>query len=46
MPTNAEKMDLQENFQALICLPADELWQLIPTQLFFWGGNFNVDSGS
>jgi hypothetical protein len=31
------KIDLQENFPALICFPADKL-----CQLFSWGGNFTV----
>jgi hypothetical protein len=31
------KIDLQENFPALICFPADKLYQL-----FSWGGNFTV----
>jgi hypothetical protein len=35
------KIDLEENFSALSCLPADKL-----CQLFSWGGNFSVDSGS
>jgi hypothetical protein len=35
------KIDLQENFPALICFPVDKF-----SQLFSWGGNFSVDSSS